>query len=162
VIRQVKRSVLDVIAIAFAGYQSEPSRIIHGVVREMNGPAESTVFGSGLKTSCFITQLWRTARWSIISIIMDAGFLTKEARVIMGHHGELIAPILAVAERQHSNGPEVITNIVPSFTRRLKNRQETTQRLYCLKSLRRLSRNCLETLRLPSYSIAGGDPLPAR
>jgi 2-methylcitrate dehydratase len=33
----------------------------------------------------------------------------------MGHHGELIAPVLAVGERQHSNGQEVITNIVLAY-----------------------------------------------
>jgi 2-methylcitrate dehydratase PrpD len=51
------RSVLDAIAIAFAGYESEPSRIIQSVVREMNGPAESTVFGSGFKTSYLYATL---------------------------------------------------------------------------------------------------------
>ena len=97
---QAKRSLLDSLAIAFAGYLSEPSRIIQSVIRELNGPAESTIFGTGLKTSCLYATL---ANGTMVHYFdyMDAGFLTKEATVIMGHHGELIAPILAVGERQH-------------------------------------------------------------
>jgi len=111
---QAKRSLLDSLAIAFGGYLSEPSRIIQNVIRELNGPAESTIFGTGLKTSCLYATL---ANGTMVHYFdyMDAGFLTKEATVIMGHHGELIAPILAVGERQHSGGEEIITTIVLAY-----------------------------------------------
>ncbi len=42
VVHQVKRSVLDTVGIGFGGYLSEPSQIIHSLIKEMNGPAEST------------------------------------------------------------------------------------------------------------------------
>ena len=46
VIHRVKRSMLDTLGVGFGGYLSEPSQIIQSMIREMNGPAESTVFGS--------------------------------------------------------------------------------------------------------------------
>src|SRR3990170_3842558 len=57
VIHRVKRSMLDTLGVGFGGYLSEPSQIIQSMIREMNGPGESTVFGSGLKTSCLWERL---------------------------------------------------------------------------------------------------------
>ncbi len=114
VVRQVKRSVLDTVGIGFGGYLSEPSRIIQSVIKEMNGPAESTVFGSGLKTSCLYATLANGIMVRYLDYI-DRCFLTKEGRINMGHHGESIPPILAVGERQHSTGQEVITTIVLAY-----------------------------------------------
>jgi len=114
VIHQVKRSVLDVVGIGFGGYLSEPSQIIQSLIKEMNGPAESTVFGSGLKTSCLYATLANGAMVRYLDY-MDKGFLTREARINMGNPGESIPPILAVGERQHSIGQEVITAIVLAY-----------------------------------------------
>ncbi len=114
VIDQVKRSVLDTVGIGFGGYLSEPSQIIQSLIKEMNGPAESTVFGSGLKTSCLHATLANGVMVRYLDYI-DRTFLTKEARINMGHHCESIPPILAVGERQHSTGQEVITAIVLAY-----------------------------------------------
>src|SRR3989304_789510 len=110
VIHQVKRSVLDVVGIGFGGYLSEPSQIIQSLIKEMNGPAESTVFGSGLKTSCLYATLANGAMVRYLDY-MDKGFLTREARINMGNPGEAIPPILAWGDRQPSIGQEVITAI---------------------------------------------------
>ncbi|MBI2988437.1 MAG: MmgE/PrpD family protein [Deltaproteobacteria bacterium] len=114
VVHQVKRSVLDTVGVGFGGYLSEPSQVIQSMVREMNGPAESTVFGSGLKTSCLYATLANGVMARYLDY-MDRCFLTKEARINMGHHGESIPPILAVGERQHSTGQEVITAVVLAY-----------------------------------------------
>ena len=114
VVRQVKRSVLDAAGISFGGYLSEPSQILQSLIKEMNGPAESTVFGSGLKTSCLNATLANGAMARYLDY-MDTCFLTKEARITMGHHGESVIPVLAVGERQRSTGQEVITSIALAY-----------------------------------------------
>src|SRR5215510_7156810 len=114
VIQQVKRSVLDAVGIGFGGYLSEPSRIIQSLIRETNGPAESTVFGSGLKTSCLYATLANGLMVRHLDY-MDRCLLTKDASVHVGHHCESIPAILAVGERQHSNGQEVITAVVVAY-----------------------------------------------
>ena len=114
VVHQVKRSLLDTLGVALCGYPSEPSQIIQSMIKEMNEPPESTVFGSGLKTSCLYATLANGAmlRYPDYS---DRGFLTKEALVFLGHHSNLIPPILAVGERQRSPGQEIITAIVLAY-----------------------------------------------
>ncbi|MBI2987666.1 MAG: MmgE/PrpD family protein [Deltaproteobacteria bacterium] len=103
VVHEVKRLVLDTLGVGFGGYLSEPSQIIQSMIKEMSGPAESTVFGSGLKTSCLYATLANGAMVRYLDY-MDRGFLTREASSSMGHPSESIPPILAVGERQHSTG----------------------------------------------------------
>ncbi len=114
VVHQVKRLVLDTLGVGFGGYLSEPSQIIQSVIEEMKGPAESTVFGSGLKTSCLYATLANGVMVRYLDY-MDRCFVTKEARISLGHNSESIPPILAVGERQHSTGQEVITAVVLAY-----------------------------------------------
>jgi len=114
VVHEVKRQVLDIVGVGLGGYLSEPSQIIQSLIKEMNGPAESTVFGSGLKTSCLYATLANGVMVRYLDY-MNRCFLTKEARNNMGHHGESIPSILALGERQHSTCQEVITTIVLAY-----------------------------------------------
>jgi 2-methylcitrate dehydratase len=114
VVHEVKRQVLDIVGVGLGGYLSEPSHIIQSLIKEMNGPAESTVFGSGLKTSCLYATLANGVMVRYLDY-MNRCFLTKEARNNMGHHGESIPSILAVGERQHSTGQEIMTAIVLAY-----------------------------------------------
>ena len=114
VIHQVKRLVLDILGVGFGGYLSEPSQVMQSLVKGMSGPAESTVFGSGLKTSCLYATLANGAMVRHLDY-MHSCYLTKEARMLLGHHGESIPPILAVGERQHTAGREIITTIVLAY-----------------------------------------------
>lgn len=114
VVHQVKRLVLDTLGVGFGGYLSQASQIIQSLIKEIKGPAESTVFGSGLKTSCLYATLANGAMVRYLDY-MDRGCVTKEATLSMGHPSESIPPILAVGERQHSTGQEVITAIVSAY-----------------------------------------------
>src|SRR5262245_982502 len=114
VVGQVKRSLLDTIGMGFGGYLSEPSRIMQSLAQEMNGLGESTIFGSGLKTSCLYATLANGVMVRYLDY-MDKCFLTKEARKNIGHHCESIPAILAVGERQHSSGQEIITAITLAY-----------------------------------------------
>jgi 2-methylcitrate dehydratase len=114
VVQQVKCSILDTLGVAFGGYLSHPSQILQNFVKEMNGPAESTVFGSGLRTSCLYATLANGVMTRYLDYT-DRSFLTRAGRNHTGHHGESIPSILAVGERQHSNGQEVITAVVLAY-----------------------------------------------
>ena len=114
VVHEVKRSMLDTLGCGFGGYPTQPTQIVQSMIEEMNGPAESTVFGSGLKTSCLNATLAN----GVMVRYYDYGsicYLTKEALVSAGHHSESIPPIIAVGERQHSTGQEVITAVVLAY-----------------------------------------------
>ncbi|MBI2988734.1 MAG: MmgE/PrpD family protein [Deltaproteobacteria bacterium] len=113
VVHEVKRLVLDTLGIGFGGYLSEPSQIIQSLIKEINGPGESTVYVSGLKTSCLYATLANGVMVRYLDY-MSGCYLTKEAHHA-GFHSESIPPILAVGERQHSTGQEVITAIVLAY-----------------------------------------------
>ena len=114
VVHQVKSAVLDTLGVGFGGYLSEPSKIIQSMVTEMNEPAESTVLVSGLKTSCLYATLANGVMVRYLDY-MDKGSLTRQATDSTGHNSESIPPILAVGERQHSTGQEIITAIVLAY-----------------------------------------------
>jgi len=117
VVHQVKILVLDTLGVAFGGYLSQPSQMLQSLVKDLGGPAESTVFGSGLKTSCLHATLANGVMVRHLDYT-DRGFLNKEAagkNSNSGHHAECIPSILAVGERQRSSGKEVITAIVSAY-----------------------------------------------
>src|SRR5215471_2763207 len=114
VVHQVKLSMLDTLGVAFGGYRSEPSRIVQSLVKEMNGLPESTVFGSGIKTSCLNAALANGVMARFLDYT-DRSFLTKEGLNHTGHHGESVPAILAVGEREHSNGREIIVAVVLAY-----------------------------------------------
>src|SRR5262245_24878737 len=102
VIHQVKRSLLDTVGVALGAYLSEPTQIVLSLIKEMNGPAEATVFGSSLRTSCLHATLVNGVMVRYLDY-EDRSFLEKEALNSMAHSCETIPAILAVGERQHSN-----------------------------------------------------------
>src|SRR5262245_36225082 len=114
VVHQVKLSMLDTLGVAFGGYRSEPSRIVQLLVKEMNGLPESTVLGSGIKTSCLNAALANGVMARFLDYT-DRSFLTKEGLNHTGHHGESIPAILAVGERQRATGQEIVTAVVLAY-----------------------------------------------
>jgi len=114
VVRQAKRSILDTVGIGIGGYASEPSEIVRGLMAELGGPPESTVFVSGEKVPCLHAVLANGVMVRYLDY-MDRTFTSKEGLTNMGHHGESVAPILALAERQHASGKDVITAVVLGY-----------------------------------------------
>jgi len=111
VVHQTKRLVLDTLGCAIGGYASEASRIIQEVVKELGHPEEATVFGSGLRTSCLNAALANGAMVRYLDY-NDTAFIIQGETYRTGYHpSEVIPPILALAERQHLSGKDVITAI---------------------------------------------------
>ena len=111
IVHQTKRLVLDTLGCAIGGYASEASRVIQEVVKELGHPEEATVFGSGLRTSCLNAALANGAMVRYLDY-NDTAFILQGETYRTGYHpSEVIPPILALGERQHLSGEDVITTI---------------------------------------------------
>lgn len=115
VVHQAKRLLLDTLGCAAGGYSSDASKIIQELVSELGGPEEAMVIGSGLKTSCLNATLANGAMVRYLDN-NDTAFVKTEKIYRTGYHpSEIIPPILALGERQHLSGKEVITAIVVGY-----------------------------------------------
>jgi 2-methylcitrate dehydratase len=115
VIHQTKRFVLDTLGCAIGGYTSEASSIIQTLVKELGHPGEATIFGSGLRTSCLNAALANGAMVRYLDY-NDTAFILQEETYRTGYHpSEVIPPILAVVERQHLSGKDMIEAIVLGY-----------------------------------------------
>ena len=115
VIHQTKRIMLDTLGCAIGGYDSEANRAIQELIRELRHPEESTIFGSGLKTSCLNAALANGAMVRYLDY-NDTAFILQGETYRTGYHpSEVIPPILALGERQHLSGKDVITAIVLGY-----------------------------------------------
>jgi len=115
VIQQTKRVILDTLGCAIGGYDSEASRAIQELIKELGHPEESTVFGSGLRTSCLNAAFANGAMVRYLDY-NDTAFILQGETYRTGYHpSEVIPPILALAERQHLSGKDVITAIVLGY-----------------------------------------------
>ena len=111
IVHQTKRLVLDTLGCAIGGYASEASQVIQEVVKELGHPEEATVFGSGLRTSCLNAALANGAMVRYLEY-NDTAFILQGETYRTGYHpSEVIPPILALGERQHLSGEDVITTI---------------------------------------------------
>ena len=108
VVHQTKRLTLDTLGCAIGGYGSDASTIIRSYVKETGHPGESTVFGSGIKTSAMNAALANGAMVRYLDY-NDTAFILQGETYRTGYHpSEVIPPILALAERQHLPGNDVI------------------------------------------------------
>ncbi len=111
VIHQTKRVVLDTLGCAIGGYESEASKVIQEVVKELGHPGEATVFGSGLRTSCLNAALANGAMVRYLDY-NDTAFIIQGETYRTGYHpSEVIPAILALGERQHLSGKDAIAAI---------------------------------------------------
>ncbi len=115
VIHQAKRVLLDTIGCAIGGYTSEASRIVLETIKELTGPREATVIGSGLVTSCLNAALVNGTMVRFLDY-NDTAFIIQEETYRTGYHpSEIIPSILALCEREHISGKDVIASIVLGY-----------------------------------------------
>jgi 2-methylcitrate dehydratase len=111
VIHQTKRMMLDTLGCAIGGYESEASRTIQEFIKESGHPAESTVFGNGIRTSCLNATLANGAMVRYLDY-NDTAFILQGETYRTGYHpSEVIPPVLALGEKHHLSGKGVITAI---------------------------------------------------
>ncbi len=115
VVHHAKRFLLDTLGCAIGGYSSEASRILRETIRELDGPAEATVIGSGARTSCLYATLANGAMVRFLDL-NDTAFLKSGDLYRTGYHpSEVIPAILALGERQHISGKEALAAIVVGY-----------------------------------------------
>lgn len=106
VVHMAKRCLLDGIACNLGGYDAPGRPMCEDVAREMGGPEEATVMGSGMRTS-------------MMNATMVNSFMTRYPECNDsgggGHNNESIPAVLAVAEREKVDGKEMLTSIVCSY-----------------------------------------------
>lgn len=109
-----KRSILDTLACGIGGYVGNSSKIIRSLIGELGGPEESTVIGSRIKVPCANAALANGAMVRYLDY--NDSYLKLTDEFLTGWHpNELIPAALAVAERQHSSGKELITAVAIAY-----------------------------------------------
>ncbi|MEM0449886.1 MAG: MmgE/PrpD family protein [Methanomassiliicoccales archaeon] len=115
IIHHTKRVLLDTLGCAMGGYGSEARRVIEEYIKESGHPPESTVFGSGFKTSCLNATLINGAMVRYLDY-NDTAFIIQGNIYRTGYHpSEVIPPILAIGEKFHLSGKDAITAIVLGY-----------------------------------------------
>jgi len=107
VIKETKRLILDTIGCGLAGYQTEIGQICLELAKTLGGPSESTIIGSGYRSSCVIAAYAN----SKISNALDL-----EGTDAGGHPGpSTLYPALALAEREKATGKDIITAVAVGY-----------------------------------------------
>lgn len=114
VVHEAKKVLLDALGCAIGAYSSETSQIMQNLVRELDGPKESTVIGSGMRTSCLNALLANGVMVRYLDF-NDGYLIIVGPRTTGSHPSDMIPSILALGERQHSNGRDVVEAIVTSY-----------------------------------------------
>ena len=106
VVHQAKRCLLDALACGIGGYSAPGRPVIEAAAREMGGPEEATIFGSGLRTSA-------------LNVTLVNSFMVRQQDYNDvgggGHGSDAIPAILAVAEREKAGGQDFLTSLVIAY-----------------------------------------------
>ncbi|HWA19576.1 MAG TPA: MmgE/PrpD family protein [Devosia sp.] len=105
-VHMAKRVLLDAMGCALGALEAPGYPIIRDFAREFGGPAEATLIGTGEKTSAFNATLVN----SFLVRFLDFNDIGGGC-----HNTDAISNLLAVAERQKSNGEEFLTALVASY-----------------------------------------------
>lgn len=109
VMQHIKYCILDWLGVAFAGSLEPSSKIIVQFIKEVGGKKESTIIEEGFQTSCINAAFAN----GIIGHSAELDDIYEEAII---HPGAPVIPAaLAVAEREKSNGKDLITAIALGY-----------------------------------------------
>ena len=114
VIHQTKRILMDALGCCIGAFDADASKIVRSMIEDLNGPGESTVIGSGLRTNCLNATLVN----GLMVRYLDYNdlYVIPAGKWYVGvHPSDAIPAILAVGERMKSSGKDVITATVLSY-----------------------------------------------
>jgi 2-methylcitrate dehydratase len=107
VVHETKRALLDALGCAVGGYPSLASKIMQEVTKELGGPKEATIIGSGLRTSSLNAILANGVMVRYLDF--NDTYLVPVGNSVLGNHpSDMIPAILAVAEREKLKGQDII------------------------------------------------------
>src|SRR4051812_10427087 len=114
VTREMKRFILDALACAIGAFESDPCRICRDFARESGGN-EATLIGESSKVSVSSAIIANETMIRYLDF-NDVLYFPKSPGKIAGAHPSDALPVaLAVGERQHSSGKEVIGAMVAAY-----------------------------------------------
>jgi 2-methylcitrate dehydratase PrpD len=106
VVERAKTCLMDSVGCALGGYNTQLSRVVFGVVKEMSGKDESTLYGDGAKVPCANAAFANAVATNALDID-DTAF---------GHPGATIIPAaLAVGESIGCSGKDLLTAIICGY-----------------------------------------------
>ncbi|HWP57940.1 MAG TPA: MmgE/PrpD family protein [Candidatus Acidoferrales bacterium] len=109
IVERAKTHILDTLGAMISGSTLKPGRVAIEFVRAQAGPPEATVVATGIKTGAILAAL-ANAMTAHADETDDAHFPT------VTHPGSVILPsALAIAEREHRSGHELITAVVLGY-----------------------------------------------
>ena len=106
VIHAAKRCLLDTLGCAVGAYTAPGFPMVEGMVRELGGKKEASVFGTGLHTTATNATL-------VNSFLVR--FLDYNDMGGGGHNSDTIPSIIAVAEREKTSGRDFLTALIISY-----------------------------------------------
>ncbi len=106
VVHQAKRILLDTLGCAIGAHVAPARSICEDTVLELGGKEEATLFGSGIRTNALNATLYN----GFLVRFLDYNDLGGG-----GHNSDALPSILAVAEREKSNGKDFLTSLVTSY-----------------------------------------------
>src|ERR1700761_8336032 len=107
VVDYTRRILLDTLACAYGGLENDPSRMVLNTVRDLEGGAQATLFGRGIKGNA---QLAAGAKGISIrsqdynDVYIGPGW--------SGHPSDCIATLFALGEWKKSTGRDLLLAIV--------------------------------------------------
>jgi 2-methylcitrate dehydratase len=114
VVHQSKRVLIDALGCCIGAFDADAVRITHGLVEDLGGRGESSVIGSGLRTSCLNATLVNGVMVRYLDY-NDLYALPAGKWYVGVHPSDAIPAILALAERQNASGRDLITALVLSY-----------------------------------------------
>ncbi len=109
VVHKAKRMIVDTIACALGGYDSEPGRIAREMAGMVTSTQPATILCSGQQTSLDLAVFANGVM--IRHLDFNDGYTGREA----GHPSDSIAALLSAAEVAQASGRELITATVISY-----------------------------------------------
>jgi 2-methylcitrate dehydratase len=115
VTHRMKRLILDTLACAIGAFDAEPCQILRDVAREHSGKGEATLIGETSKVSMALAI---SANETMVRYLdfNDVLYFPKSPGKIGGTHpSDALSSALAVGERHHSSGKQVLEAMVAAY-----------------------------------------------
>lgn len=106
VITKAKEILMDTLGCGIGGSVTVPARMVIETIMELGGKPEATLFGHGGRVNC----VWTGFANSILVDILD-----YEETLICHPSATIVPAALAVAERQHASGRDLLTAMVVGY-----------------------------------------------
>ena len=115
VIRETKRLILDALSCAIGAFDAEPCRICREVAREHGGAGVATLIGERDKVSVSQAIIANETMVRYLDFNDVLYFPKSPGKIGGAHPSDALPAALAVGEREHASGKEVIAALVAAY-----------------------------------------------